>query len=65
MGFPWGLTIGLGVLAFALIIKHFVESTIEEQKTFLVIVGVFLIVYVVAAFGVSYFNPIQLASLTP
>ncbi|MBP9864427.1 hypothetical protein KBC54_03195 [Patescibacteria group bacterium] len=63
MGFPWALAIALTVLAFAYIIKYFVEKTVEEQNPFFMIIGVFLIVYVVAAFGVSYFNPVELSPI--
>ncbi len=59
MGFPWAIAIALTILALAYIIKHFVEKTVEEQNPFLMIIGIFLAIYVVAAIGVSYFNPIE------
>ncbi len=63
MGFPWALTIALSVLAFAYIIKVFVEKTVEEQNPFLIVIGVFFIVYAVAAFGVGYLNPVKLGPM--
>ena len=63
MGIPWALIIALSILAFAYIIKHFVEKTVEEQHPFLVVIGVFFIVYAIAAFGVGYFNPVELGTI--
>jgi hypothetical protein len=54
---PWAVIISLGVLAFAILIDHFFSEVFEEQL--LHFVGVFFVIYVIAAFAVGRLNPIH------
>ncbi len=59
MPIPWGVIIALGVLTFAYIIKKFLSEVIEEERVFLIIIGCFFVVYVVAAFAVGSLDPLH------
>jgi|GEM_PF-6038760 len=61
MPVPWALIIALGMLAFGYLIKHLFEDIFEEREFFLVIF-IFLILYVGAAFAVNYLNPTPFTS---
>lgn len=58
MMFPWAVLIALTVLAFAYFIKHFAIHVVEDGDAFLMIIGVFFIVYVIAAAAVGILDPL-------
>ena len=58
MTFPWALLIAFAVLAFAYFIKHFAMHVVEDGDAFLMIIGVFLVVYVIAAAVVGILDPL-------
>jgi hypothetical protein len=59
--FPWALIIGLAVLAFGYLIEHFFEEIFEDHEFFLVIF-IFLVIYVGAAFAINFLNPFHLTA---
>ena len=63
MPFPWAVLIAVGVLLFGLLIAHFFDEVFEERE-FWIIIFVFLIVYVGAAFAVGTLNPVLLLAAT-
>jgi hypothetical protein len=52
----------LVVLLFAYLIRNFFVEVIEEEKPFFIIVGIFFVVYIFAAFLIGTFNPLKLVS---
>jgi hypothetical protein len=62
MPFPWTILISFVVLGLAYLIKHFLSSVIEEEKVFLGIVAVFLVIYIGAAIAIGSLNPIILVN---
>ncbi len=54
---PWAVIISLFVLSIAYFIKHFLSHVIEEEKEFLMVIGVFLLIYVGAAVAITFLNP--------
>lgn len=62
MTIPWGLIAAAVIAGFAWLIRDVFDHIIEEQKIFLAIIVVFLVVYVGAAFVVGSFNPLVLTS---
>lgn len=53
------LAIAAVILAFALLIKHYLAETIEEEKNFQFLIAGFLLAYIVAAVAMSFFNPLD------
>lgn len=62
MTIPWGVLVAFFVLGLAYLIKSFLAEIIENEHTFLAIIGGFLIVYIFAALIVGSLNPITLVS---
>lgn len=62
MPIPWGVIISLFVFGLAYLIKTFISEVIEDEHTFIAIIGGFLIVYVFAALAVGSVNPITMIS---
>lgn len=56
-GFPWALLISTFVLGLAYFIKHFLANVIEEEHDFLMVIGVFLMIYIGAAIAITWLNP--------
>jgi len=53
----WAVCISLFVLGLALLIKHFGNEIIEEEHHFWTIIGCYIVIYGIAAFGVGALLP--------
>lgn len=62
MAIPWGIIIAVFVLGLAYLIKDFLANIIEDEHTFLAIIGGFLVIYIFAAAMVGSLNPLTLVS---
>lgn len=58
--FPWTLLVASIILLFALLIKHLFEGVIEDEHTFLGIIGIFLLCYIAAAVAIGTLDPLRL-----
>lgn len=62
MPFPWAILIALIVLAFAYFIKHVLMHVLEDENSFLMIIGVFFVVYIAASVAVGSLNPVTIVN---
>lgn len=53
----WIPLIAILTLALALLLKYLVSDVIEEDNVFLGLIGIFLMIYVLAAVAISWMNP--------
>ncbi|MBI5654598.1 hypothetical protein HZC53_03035 [Candidatus Uhrbacteria bacterium] len=53
------LAIAAVIMVFALTIKHFLSDAMEEESSFVRLIAVFLVSYIVAALAMSFFNPMD------
>lgn len=57
MEFPWAIVISLGVLGLALLFKFLAGEVVEDYRIFLFIAGIFIALYILAAWAVGSLNP--------
>lgn len=56
--FPWSILIAFIVLILAHSIKYFVNHVVEDDHTYLGVIGVFFLIYIVAALAINTLNPV-------
>ncbi len=59
--FPWAVLIAFGVLALALVVQQFVNTTVEDKHAYLGVIAAFLVIYIVAAVAIGSFTPSAIA----
>lgn len=56
--FPWSILIALIILMLAHSIKYFINTVVEDEHTYLGAIGIFFILYIVAALAINTLNPV-------
>ncbi|GEM_PF-5599788 len=60
--FPWAIVVALAVLGLAFLLKYMTSDVVEDQRLFLWLAGIFILLYVLAAWAIGSLNPSILLS---